>query len=59
MQWALWISSHDRDMIDLKTFDTFSYKLSKRFHNCSLTRAGRLPQRPAQLRILPREHYLP
>ena len=28
-----------------------SYKRSKRFHNCSLTRARKLPQRPAQRRI--------
>jgi hypothetical protein len=29
-----------------------SYKRSKCFHNCSLTRAGKLPQRPAQRRII-------
>jgi hypothetical protein len=28
-----------------------SNKRSKRFHNCSLIRAGKLPQRPAQRRI--------
>jgi hypothetical protein len=29
-----------------------SYKRSKCLHNCSLTRAGKLPQRPAQRRII-------
>ena len=28
-----------------------SHKRSEHFHNCSLTRAGKLPQRPAQRRI--------
>jgi hypothetical protein len=29
-----------------------SYKRSKCFHNCSLTRAGKLPQRPAQRALI-------